>query len=827
MGHGRIWIGAVCILSGLAAWAPAANPEVLEGFLEQHCYDCHGGGVTKGGLDLEKLAFAPEDAETRATWVKVHDRLAAGEMPPAKKPQPKPDEAQAFLASLSKPLIAVEQKRYAEQGRTVLRRLNRVEYEYTLRDLLALPQLDIKNMLPPDGSAEGFDNQAEALELSYVHLARYLEAADAALESAMVLGPKPEKKTWDIPALQAGRIGQVADKGKEAVRIGDAVGLLRQPNSAQTPWWIGKFKPEADGIYRMKVKAFGFHWNAGQVEKARQTHVVSIYASSGTSVSRWLHSADVSRDPAKPTLIEFEAYVRKGEQVFIELVTMDDRNLGKTEMKDYVAPGVAIERIGVEGPLVAEWPPASYHALFEALPVVAWDEASGLAPPQAGSSPGAQKKSAPVFWRVQSAQPEEDARRLLKSFIERACRGSADTAMLERCFAIVKTELDHKVCFQDAMRAGYQAALCSPHFLFFNETPGRLDADALASRLSYFLWKSLPDAELLAAARRGDLNKSDGRRAQVERLLADERSDRFIADLLGQWMDLNRITFTQPDEKLYPEFDLLLQESMVLESHATFRRMLDLDQSVMRLIDSDELIINQRLAELYDIEGVEGVAMRPVKRPARSPRGGFLTQGAVMVVTANGTNTSPVTRGAWVLDRMLGTPPPKPPANVPAIEPDIEGATTIREQLAQHRDNAACRSCHAMIDPPGFALESFDVMGAWRDRYRSLGKGDNVMGEIKGRKPRFKLAMSVDSTGAMADGRPFKDIQEFRKLLLSDRRQIVRNAAQRLLAYATGAGVGFADRAGVEAVLDQVADKNDGLRSMVQAVVASPIFQTK
>ncbi len=278
------------------------------------------------------------------------------------------------------------------------------------------------------------------------------------------------------------------------------------------------------------------------------------------------------------------------------------------------------------------------------------------------------------------------------------------------------------------MRTAYRTAMCSPDFLYHVEPAGSLDDHALACRLSYFLWRSVPDDELTRLADRGRLHDAGVLSAQAERLLKAPRSQRFVDDFLGQWLKLRQIAANDPDRKLYPEFSPYLQDSFVAESRAYFRELIDRDLGASYLVKSDFAMLNEKLAVHYGIPGVSGSRIRRVALPAGSPRGPFLTQGAILKVTANGTTTSPVPRGAFVMDRLLGRPPEPPPPNIPAIEPDVRGASTIREQLDRHRQSASCASCHARIDPPGFALEVFDVIGGGRTRYRSIGQGDPAPG---------------------------------------------------------------------------------------------------
>ncbi len=445
-----------------------------------------------------------------------------------------------------------------------------------------------------------------------------------------------------------------------------------------------------------------------------------------------------------------------------------------------------------------------------------------------------------------------DFRSLLLDFASRAFRRPATTEDVAPFAAIAEGQLARGVSFEQAMLAGYKAILCSPDFLLIGlesgvpqpakAAPTKLGDHALASRLSFFLWNSGPDATLLELAAKRALSAPATLRAQVDRMLADPRSERFVEHFLDEWLELKKIDFTTPDPNLYPEFDPWLHDSMLAESRAWFRHLLEQNLGVGQVIASDTVLVNQRLAELYGIRGVTGAGLRAVKLPTGSPRGGFLTQAAVLKVTANGTATSPVLRGMWVMERILGIPRQPPPPNIPAVEPDATGAVTIRQMIEKHRADAACASCHAKMDPPGLALENFDVIGGWRDRYRLAGqpkkvrKGKEVIEEPfveviseAGRRNRSKLRLGseVDATGELADGRKFTDVNGLRALLLADPDALARNLARQLLIYATGAGIRFSDRAAIEAIVARTKPTQHGLRSLVQEVVASELFQTK
>ncbi|QDU26240.1 hypothetical protein ETAA8_13160 [Anatilimnocola aggregata] len=442
---------------------------------------------------------------------------------------------------------------------------------------------------------------------------------------------------------------------------------------------------------------------------------------------------------------------------------------------------------------------------------------------------------------------------LLLSFATQAFRRPVATDEITPYASIIEAQLESGNSFEEAMLAGYKAVLCSPDFLLIGlesgvpqsakNAPTKLGDYALASRLSFFLWNSIPDATLLELAAQNSLSKPATLQAQVERMLADPRSERFVEHFLDEWLELKKIDFTTPDPNLYPEYDPWLHDSMLAETRASFRRMLTKNLGVREVVASDTLLINQRLAELYGIRGVNGADLREVKVPAGTPRGGFLTQAAILKVTANGTATSPVMRGVWIMERILGIPRQPPPQNVAAIEPDATGAVTIRQMLEKHRADVSCAACHAKMDPPGFALENFDVIGGWRDRYRLAGQpkktrqGKEVVEEpsievisdaaLRRNRVKIRLGTEVDASGELADGRKFTDVTSFRTFMLQDEDALARNVARQLMIYATGAGVRFSDREAINTIIAKTKPTHHGLRSIVEAVVASDLFQTK
>jgi len=416
-----------------------------------------------------------------------------------------------------------------------------------------------------------------------------------------------------------------------------------------------------------------------------------------------------------------------------------------------------------------------------------------------------------------AADPAADAARLVRDFATRAFRRPISEAEAAPYVALARAELATGATLADALRGAYRGVLASPRFLYLEEAAGPLSDHALASRLSYFLWSTAPDDELRSLADAAKLSDRATLRAQVDRMLRDRKAQVFVENFTGQWLNLLEIDFTTPDAKLYPEFDEVLKHAMLEETRACFAELVRSDLSVTHIVDSDFSLMNNRLARHYGVpwpggEGLQRITLRP-----QDHRGGLITHGSVLKVTANGTTTSPVIRGVWMLERIMGQHVPPVPADVPAIEPDIRGAQTIREQLDKHRNVASCAVCHVKIDPPGFALETYDVIGGWRENYRAAKEGG------KG----FERGPPVDPSYTMADGRAFKDTIEFKKLLLNDPDQLARNLASKMVTYGTGAPVGFADRAAIEEIVASTRKSGHGVRALIHAVVASPLFTRK
>ncbi|HEX4148775.1 MAG TPA: DUF1592 domain-containing protein, partial [Pirellulales bacterium] len=862
----RFYALAIAGIFSLPAAIAAADEPIGRQFFAAHCLDCHAADTQEGGLRLDTLAADFSSAASFELWVKVHDKLARGEMPPADSPQPPAEERRKLVQRIAAKLSSIDLARRQSQGRAPVRRLNRTEYEYTLRDLLDLPGLEVRELLPEDGRVDGYDKSGDGLELSHVQVAKYMEAADLARKLATVThtaAPEifnqrmyPSNCDTFRPVLGNGdavflknfqvdesiiKVPGPIDKNQKERNVLKAlprdiledyevsVGVFRHEDDAFRAAFNG-FETVSPGMYRLRISLWSFEWDQGRVLPAKKIHAASLMAVMFKEGGRVLGYFDAPS--LKPAVHEMVVWLNPGERVGFNAASLPHVRVSEREGRAarWVGPGIAIDWLEIEGPLMDHWPMESHRRLYGDLTLAELPKNSTVQLPDhplvrspARKGPKYRKHQP---WTVVSAQPREDAQRLLGAFLRRALRRPVAAAEIERYGAIVEQLLHENLTFEDALGWAYKTALCSPEFLFLAEPAGPLCDRALAARLSYFLWNSLPDNTLMALADAGKLHEPAVLREQVERMLGDAKSQRLVDDFVGQWLGLRDIDDTTPDKKLYPEFSVYLRDSMLGETRAFFRELLDHDQSVLEFVDSDFAMLNQRMAEHYGIAGVEGTRFRRVTLPEGCHRGGVMTQAAVLKITANGTTTTPVKRGSWVLREILGQPPSPPPPGITAIEPDVQGTTTIRAQLDKHRSLPVCASCHARMDPPGFALESFDVIGAWRARYRSLGRGDPVDVKLaKGNRVAYQLGPAVDPSGQLKDGRKFDDIDRFRQLLLADSDQIARNVIGQLLVYATGAPVSFADRAEVEEILNRARERQFGLRWLVHEVVQSRLFR--
>jgi len=680
------------------------------------------------------------------------------------------------------------------------------------------------------------------------------------------------------PEVRAGR----APNSSQETREREAVGKVSSIFSDAGGYGWG-FNAPVGGRYRIRLKGYSVwvsgggigrwfyegqgaekapvYWlpvwhrpNADEIWPGRNDEPMGIYAQS----SGQTRPVVVMDFAPKPAVGEIEVLLAGGEGIRTDAMRLFRTRVNGTD-EQYVnplatregMPGYAVQWLEVTGPLEDADATRGYRLLFGDLPMRRVEEgAKGGVPletvapysaPPVGGPTGAAALGFPGgFLRtpfktatveVHSDSPQQDADRLLRNFIKTAYRRPVDESEVQRFLGLFKREFALGSGFARSMLTAYTGVLVSPGYVFVDEQPGKLDDWALATRLSLFLWNSTPDAALRARAERGELRRPEVLRKEAERLLADPRSRRFVDAFTDYWLDLRKIDDTSPSATIYNDYELdePLKSAALQETQLFFAELLRADLPARNVIASDFTYLNERLATHYGIPGVKGAQMRRVGLPRGSERGGLMTMASVLKITANGTTTSPVLRGHWITERILGIETRPPPPSVKAVEPDIRGAVTIRQQLAKHRDSPTCAACHVKMDPPGFALESFDVMGAHRERYRAVA--EHVKPEpgfgLNGQAFAFHYGLPVDAAGETPDGRTFRDVKEFKRLILEDEATVARNLAKQLVVFATGAPVRFTDRDELERILQRASKQQYGVRTLVEEIVRSELFQSK
>ena len=803
--------------------------------IEQSCMDCHDKETHKGGLDFTELKFDLADRVTRERWVRIHDRVEKGEMPPKAGDMPAPDR-DALVQSLDAALYEADHAEALTHGRGPMRRLNRDEFEQNLRDVLQLPDLDIRDILPEDREGHRFNKTTEMLDMSRVQLAAYLDATEVALRSAMATEPQPP------PVMKYRAVGtdlfpgtgtfgnresmffardnaaiNFDKKDKDLVKEGatDETIELALFRSASWPY-IGcpkRLVARVAGNYKVRFSSRAVLQQPGYILTAATRPLPMTFRTrkpAGADIINEVRAEGGIIDiQPEQRVYETTVRLRAGESIEYSLLglpmplAMNPNGAAPTyrypPFPEGGQPGIAVQWIEAEGPIPPEtWPPPSHRVLFDDLGV-----------------------------EVAPKDPKAEAKRLLRRFVKIAARQPISEEDLEEFDALIQKRLEKDASFGEAMIAGYKAFLCSGDFIYLRE-PG-LDDDhfAIASRLSHFLTDTRPDERLLELARHHQLRDPKTLREETERLIAGAGFERFVKNFTDYWLNLRSIRRDDPDIRLFPEyrFDEYLVESMERETRAFFTAMIRENLPASVLVEADFVFANDRLAEHYHLPPVSGSAMRKVVLPKDSPLGGLMTQAAILKVSANGTTTSPVVRGAWVMERLIGLPPPPPPANVAAVEPDIRGAKTIRDLLALHTKSKSCASCHAKFDPVGLALENFDILGGWRTRYRGVEEGERVTGiDRAGHDFSYTLAAPVDPRGKLLDGRCFNDVNDLKAILAADPRQLARNILQQFTLYSTGTPVRYSDRREIESMLDACAKDGYRVRDLLLALVQSPIF---
>lgn len=782
-------------------------------FFKTNCVKCHGANKPKGGLRIDTLDWSPEDSANVENWQAIVDRVDANEMPPESQPQPSDAQRDAFLKVLRGRITAAAEH---NSKQVVLRRLNRAQFRNSLRDLLRI-DVDVEDpteAFPADDREDGFDNLGETLQMSDFLLRQYLKVARTAVDRATFEGERPEPKTYTLNdaksrALNFKTPGNDPDRDYRVLyqnderAPGDPRGqqfINSREGATHDGWYDFTFEVESRGRGNLAEEFSQQRRNDYPVYRPEDLHRFELYLTAPRSKSqiqtRPRHLVEALDLPDNKRLtIKRRLWIPQGWRVEIgfgngyvgvvdPILLVDPefdmdafKELPKREQNSAYgkllidrfekvdAPRINVYSVTETGPHYEQWPPASHVAVY--------------------------------------GKPGESVEQHLLSFASRAFRRPVTRDQIAPYLRLAKQS-------PEGLRTAIEGILCSPRFVYMKEATTKLDDYAIASRLSYFLWSTMPDALLLSDAANGRLRDPNVLESHVDRMLADARSDEFVKSFVWTWLKLQNTVEMAPDPMKFYEFHRnRLGEAMVTETSRFFRHMLMENLPVSNFIDSDFAIINADLGRHYGItDAVNTTAeFQKVALTGMRHRGGLLGQTSVLTASANGVDTSPVVRGIWILDNLLGTPPSPPPPDVDIPEPDARGELTIRQLYAKHRTIDSCNDCHKKIDPLGFSLENFDAIGSWRTEYESGHK--------------------VDPSGQMPGGESFKDVVGLKQIMARDLKQFSRNLAAKLMTYATGRTMNASDRPEIDAIINQLKSERGGLRDLVKHVVTSKTFLSK
>ena len=746
----------------LAANAPVpSGPVTLDGHiqpvLKQFCFDCHNPEKKKGDVDLTELMKQPKLEENHEAWEKIAELIASGEMPPEKKPQPNATQRDLVLHFIEGRLTQLDCKLEINPGKVTIRRLNKAEYGNTVRDLLLGADYSTDEF-PNDEVGYGFDNIGDVLSLSPLLMEKFLAAADEIVKKAIVVDAvgKPFAKALrgDSFTSPSDWVKPIDNRVLAFYREGEGMAELKALTKGEYVFRIRAYAelagPEAP---RLALRVDGRELAVFEVKNATKNGVFEA-------------RAPLENGTRKITLAYLNNY---SDSTNADPKLRGDRNL-------------FVDTVDISGPPgPAPGLPESHKRLIPRMP--------------------------------QPGQEREVATEILRKFAARAYRRPADEAEVTRLVGLVELAQKSGGSFLEGIRVAVQAVLCSPHFLYRWELdpaalkPGGtrdLGDYEVASRLSYFLWSTMPDDELFALAANGQLRKDGNLEKQARRMVQDWRARDFVRNFAGQWLQIRNIWDTQVDPDTFPKFKDEMKGMMREETELFFQAIMKEDRPLTDLLDADFTFLNETLAKFYGIDGVKGKEFRRVALPSDSPRGGVLTQGSVLLSTSTPTRTSPVIRGKWILEQILGTHPPPPPADVPPLQEQrsVNQTASLRQRFEQHRNHADCMGCHAKMDPLGFALENFDATGGWRDQ--------------DGKFP-------IDASGELTNGTKFNGARELKKVLKGNK-NFVRSLARNMMTYALGRGLEFPDKCAVDAAVEQVAKNGGKFSSLITAIVTSDPF---
>ena len=774
--------------------------------MKRYCLECHNASKQKGDRRFDRLRIDFSNAHSAENLQEILDTLNLGDMPPKKaKNQPQEKELKAVIAWLTKSLQQARDKvNKSASGRVVIRRLNKTEYRNSIRDIFDInTDLYDPSMAFPDENKEaGFDNIGSALVMSEYLMREVLLSGEIISERVIQPGPKPPVKRLSLTPSLRGEAAKELGKDYYHSFIQNGFIIIRE----------GKRQWEAshDGRYTINIQAKMLNRLKGIINAQQLRYesseparlALTAYKNTGRSpFNQLIGEFDVSDEESAEIKISTE--LRRGSKLKLQWLNGPNGSVKRitrkvlhkyhsealpgyknpTHMYFGVGPELQIKEFSIEGPFYEQWPPAAFTRYFGSL-----KESSSFSDLQKSLSDLANQ----VF-RRESSNPKP------------------------AYLSLAKKNFDESSDIWQAAKMGMKTMLSSPEFLYMPEkaaisNSSRLKAYELATRLAYFLWRSSPDEALLNLAKTGRILDKKVRLAELERMLKDKRSDGFVEDFLDKWLWLEELGSMPPSkkkDKIYYKYDL--KQAMAQETRLFFKDLLKNNGSIKSLVDADYTYLNEAMAQLYGLSGVTGDEFRRVKLPSDSARGGLMGQASVLTVTGNGIESLPVTRGVWVLENILGMPPPPPPPDVPEIAPDTTGSLTVRDLLEKHRKNFSCNECHKKMDPFGLALEKYDYLGRERTYY--------------GHKQ--KNIYKIDDKVTTADGKQFQGLLGMKQYIKTRPELFTRCLTEKLLTYSVGRKMMFTDRRTVDAIVAKAENGDLGLRDLLKLIILSESFSSK
>ena len=806
---------ALLLTASLGLSGAVLGAEPFEAFLETHCVRCHGPEKHKGDLRFDQLSRDFKLGADSHHWAEAIEKVNSGEMPPKKEKKPTQEEIAAFVTNLDSRLKEGRASRMAARPAVSHYRLSRKEYQNTVYDLLGVRYDPAKpGELNEDTLWHGFERIGSELSLSPSHVDRYYRAAELVLDRAFPAASSGEARKVRKTAAELRYNG-----GKEQQMALDRFGIKRplryllfpgQVQNALSPNWLGKTGPEHSGLYKVRIQASGIRPLGGQ-----PAHL-SIGTRTGEETVAGLIEFDLTAPEDKPQVYEFELFLEMPVSLEFCVVATDvvDRRQGAAFRGALGGGGAYIFTHSSETLLLNPNAPQMFddkgNGLFSTV-LLDWIEWEG---PLVSEAEKSRRKG---LVPPDDATPEVVAE-YLQRFAERAWRRPVKKEELEEYLQSYGSERKVGEKMADAYRVAILGVMTSRHFIYLVEgdpvARERLTDWELASRLSYFLWSSMPDDSLFTAAKGGTLN-GEGLKKEVDRMLTDSRGSRFVDDFARQWLQLHRLGMFPPDKKLYPKYDAWLETSMREEPIEFFREMFVKNMPIDSFIDSDWTMANGRLCDFYGFPELKTDGFQRVSLKPEDHRGGLLTMGAMLGLTSDGTRHRPVHRGVWLSQVVLGKTPPPPPANVPAIEPNPPKSpkATLRDKLEAHRNDANCAACHAKIDPLGLAWDNYDAIGQWRTREKvAAGVGEDPL---------------INPAGVMPDGRAFKDAGDFKRLLLEDRDSVARAFIEHLCTYGLRRVLTFDDQNDLKAIEAEAKKNQYRIKDIVRAVALSDLMRKR